>query len=295
MRETSVHVFWRITTQNRYSCTSSDGISGERLSRPSCSRNLAIGKRTAISISRLGWVISSSVFESFSLLFSCSCRSTNDGVESMRQRAHAECHDLVNQTSNEHSLSAGEVYFHILRCDPSDTRTINSWWAQIQSLDKVRELKSLFSRKNLNAPFHALAKMPTSGRSLLAGCIGGMLRLKCDEEIIHNLTQVYDAWSFLLNHNDDALRKVDAHTVECLESRIPARPLSDEKVLGPLWADTGPRWWRKWSFLTQPIHSWKRLQGDMRVEGCSCSVNFARWHHGNVSRWHSRMKSERCS
>ena len=152
----------------------------------------------------------------------------------MRQRAHAECHDLVNQTSNEHSLSAGEVYFHILRCDPSDTRTINSWWAQIQSLDKVRELKSLFSRKNLNAPFRALAKMPASGRSLLAGCIGNMLRLKCDEEIIHNLTQVYDAWSFLLNHNDDALRKVDAHTVKCLESRIPARSLSDEKFLRPL-------------------------------------------------------------
>ena len=76
--------------------------------------------------------------------------------------------------------------------------------------------------------------MPASGRSLLAGCIGGMLRLKCDEEIIHNLTQVYDAWSFFLDHNDDALRKVDAHTVECLESRIPARSLSDEKVLRPL-------------------------------------------------------------
>ena len=76
--------------------------------------------------------------------------------------------------------------------------------------------------------------MPASGRSLLAGCIGGMLRLKCDEEIIHNLTQVYDAWSFFLDYNDDALRKVDAHTVECLESRIPARSLSDEKVLRPL-------------------------------------------------------------
>ena len=76
--------------------------------------------------------------------------------------------------------------------------------------------------------------MPALGRGLLAGCIGGMLRLKCDEEIIHYLTHIYEAWSFLFGHNDDAMPKIDAHTVESVESRIPARSSSDENILKPL-------------------------------------------------------------
>jgi hypothetical protein len=133
---------------------------------------------------------------------------------------------LTHQTSNELSLSAGEIYFHILRCDPADTRTIDSWWAQVQSADEVRELKRLLARKNLNAPFRALAKMPASGRGLLAGCIGGLLRLKCDKEVIRYLRYIYDSWSHLLDHSVEVMQKIDVHTVECLESRNPANSVS---------------------------------------------------------------------
>jgi hypothetical protein len=141
---------------------------------------------------------------------------------------------LTHQTSNELSLSAGEIYFHILRCDPADTRTIDSWWAQVHSVDEARELKRLLARKNLNAPFRALAKMPASGRGLLAGCIGSLLRLKCDEEVIRYLTHIYDSWSHLLDHSVEAMQKIDVHTVECLESRNPANSVSDEEYLKPL-------------------------------------------------------------
>jgi len=113
------------------------------------------------------------------------------------------------QTSNEQSLSAGEIYFHILRCDDqSDAEMIDWWWAQIQSSDERKELKKLFARRNLNAAFRKLARFHGLGPEMRAGMVGSLLRLKCDEEIIRYLTHIHDSWSYILNYNAADFQKL---------------------------------------------------------------------------------------
>ena len=139
------------------------------------------------------------------------------------------------QTSNEQALSAGETYFHILRChERTDAEMIDWWWAQIQSTNEREELKKLFAKKTLNAAFRKLALMPALAPGMRAGMVGRLLRLKSDEEAIRYLTHIPDSWLYLLDHNLDHLRKVDHQTIKQLEGRNPANSRSDGELLKSL-------------------------------------------------------------
>jgi len=139
------------------------------------------------------------------------------------------------QTSNEQALSAGEIYFHILRChERTDAEMIDWWWAQIQSTNERKELKKLFAKKSLNAAFRKLALIPALAPGMRAGMVGRLLRLKSDEEAIRYLTHIHDSWLHLLNHNLDHLRKVDHQDIKQLEGRNPANSLSDGELLKSL-------------------------------------------------------------
>lgn len=112
-----------------------------------------------------------------------------------------------------------------------DEQVVNSWWAQIPSKDERKDLKRLLRRTRLNAPFRALAKIPALGRGLLAGSVGSMLKVKCDEEIVRYLNHIHDFWTMLVGNGESELRKVDSYTVACLQSRVPALSKSDECFL----------------------------------------------------------------
>ena len=139
---------------------------------------------------------------------------------------------LVMQTSNEQSLSAGEIYFHILRCDEqSDAEMIDWWWAQIQSSDERKELKKLFARRNLNTAFRKLARFHGLGPEMRAGMVGSVLRLKCDEEIIRYLTHIHDSWTHILDYNVTEFPKVDYQTINQLKGRNLTNSRSDQALV----------------------------------------------------------------
>jgi hypothetical protein len=143
------------------------------------------------------------------------------------------------QTSNEQALSAGEIYFHILRCDErTDAEMIDWWWAQIQSTNEREELQKLFAKTNLNAAFRKLALMPALAPGMRAGMVGRLLRLKSDEEAIRFLTHIHDSWLYVLDHNLDHLQKINHQTLKQVEGRNPANSLSDRELLKSL-AQTG--------------------------------------------------------
>src|SRR5690348_12838923 len=50
---------------------------------------------------------------------------------------------LAEQTSNEMNLSAGEIYFRILRCDPRDDSTVDAWLARLQSSNESDDVRQL--------------------------------------------------------------------------------------------------------------------------------------------------------
>lgn len=143
-------------------------------------------------------------------------------------------HNLTTQTSDESLLSAGEVYFHILRCDPEDTERIDGWLARLQTSNSVKEVQSLYARQKFNAAFARLAKIPAFGPSMLVGNIRVLMGLKCDEEIVHYLNYVYSTWSFFLGADETAMARVDRSTVEQLQSRSPANCREDRGLLEPL-------------------------------------------------------------
>ncbi|KAK5093653.1 hypothetical protein LTS08_008853 [Lithohypha guttulata] len=127
---------------------------------------------------------------------------------------------LRDQTFFEIPLTAGEVFFHILRCDRDDHQQLDMWWARIRSRDEARELRRLYAHPRLNASFEKIARrIPAMASSMLAGNVGTLLRLKCDEWVMKYLTCIYDAWHSALDGDIDALDKVDANTICSLQSR----------------------------------------------------------------------------
>ncbi|KAK5094390.1 hypothetical protein LTS08_008609 [Lithohypha guttulata] len=147
-------------------------------------------------------------------------------------RAH-----LIEQTANEMPLTAGEIYFHILRCDPDDVEEINRWLALIQTENGRKEVQLLLARKKLNESFRPLAGMPALGASMQVGNIRALMGIKCDEEILHSLSHIYRTWMFLLDDNQAALAMVDHRTVERLQSRCPANCRQDRDWLQPMFED----------------------------------------------------------
>lgn len=100
-------------------------------------------------------------------------------------------------------------------------------------MDERAELKRLFARTRLNAPFRTLSKLHACGRGMLAGSVGSILRLKCDEEIIRYLTHIHDSWAALVGFEESDLGRIDNHTMEGLEGRVPALSKSDADFLKP--------------------------------------------------------------
>lgn len=144
-------------------------------------------------------------------------------------RAH-----LTGQTSNEKPLSAGEIYFHILRCDPDDVEEINRWLALIQTDNGRYEVQHPLKQTKLNNAFRLLASIPALAPSMQTGNIRALKGVKCDEEVLRSLSHIHRTWTFLLNDDRSALAMVDHHTVECLQSRCPANCRQDRDLLEPM-------------------------------------------------------------
>ncbi|KAK7936219.1 hypothetical protein LTR80_011357 [Exophiala xenobiotica] len=141
---------------------------------------------------------------------------------------------LVQQNLNEQPPNVGDVFFHILNCNPTDTKTINFWWSQIHSKDEIRELQRLLKKPSLVGAFRQVAQIPAFGRELLPGNIGGLLRLKCDEEIVHYLLYICNAWRQLLNGVTAAERRVDPQAVTAVRLRNAMYCRTDRDFLEPL-------------------------------------------------------------
>ncbi|KAK5069383.1 hypothetical protein LTR51_008633 [Lithohypha guttulata] len=69
---------------------------------------------------------------------------------------------------------------------------------------------------------------------MLAGNIRALMGIKCDEEIVHYLSHIYQTFSFLLDGDVLAMAKVDRHTIEQLQSRNPANCRQDRTLLEPM-------------------------------------------------------------
>ncbi|KIW36055.1 uncharacterized protein PV06_11635 [Exophiala oligosperma] len=141
---------------------------------------------------------------------------------------------LVQQNLNEQPPNVGDVFFHILNCIPTDTKAINFWWSQIHSKDEIRELQRLLKKPSLVGAFRQVAQIPAFGRELLPGNIGGLLRLKCDEEIVHYLLYICNAWRQLLNGVTAAERRVDPQAVTTVRLRNAMYCRTDRDFLEPL-------------------------------------------------------------
>ena len=140
----------------------------------------------------------------------------------------------MRQNLNEQPPIVGDVFFHILKCDPTDTATINFWWSQVHSKDEIRELQRLLKRPSLAEAFRKVAQIPAFGRELLPGNVGSLLRLKCDEEIVHYLLHTCNAWAQLLENVPAAQQRVDPTTVATVRSRNIRYCRTDHDFLEPL-------------------------------------------------------------
>ncbi|KAK5214679.1 hypothetical protein LTR72_012173, partial [Exophiala xenobiotica] len=100
--------------------------------------------------------------------------------------------------------------------------------------DEIRELQRLLKKPSLVGAFRQVAQIPAFGRELLPGNIGGLLRLKCDEEIIHHLLYIYNAWRKLLNGVTAAERRVDPQAVTAVRLRNAMYCRTDRDFLEPL-------------------------------------------------------------
>jgi len=144
---------------------------------------------------------------------------------------------LAEQTANEVPLSAGEIYFHMLQCDPEDDEAIDYWQAQIQTSNSSKEVRQLFARNDLNAAFRQLSRSPAHGRFMLAGNIRALLGVKSDEEIRHYLSHIDSAWSYFFDGDTVAMSKLDPSSIEKLQLRSPSNCLKDRQALQPLIED----------------------------------------------------------
>lgn len=143
-------------------------------------------------------------------------------------------HELVRQNLNERPPNSGDVFFHILRCSSSDAPTIDSWWSQIRSPNEVKELKRLLRRLSLADAFRQAAKFMAFGRELITGNIGSLLRLQCDEIIVHSLLYMLSAWQRLLAGIPQAEERLDPLTLRTVRLRCPMYCHGDRKLLDPL-------------------------------------------------------------
>lgn len=130
-------------------------------------------------------------------------------------------------------LSAGQIYFHMLRCRPDDEEAINAWRSQIQTPHAADKVKQLFGRARLSAAFREVAKIPAFGAFMQAGNTDALLGMKCDEEVVHYLARIPATWSFLVG-GEAMLHKIDRSTIEALQLRCPANCTRDREVLEPL-------------------------------------------------------------
>lgn len=142
--------------------------------------------------------------------------------------------NLVRQNANEQSPHVGEVFFRILDCDPSDGRALGFWWSQIRSANGIGELRRLIRRPSLSQAFRAVARFPAFGRQMLPGNIGDMLRLRCDEEVIHGLCHIALTWSEIFHDVSAAEHRLDPRTVEVVQRHSVKHCRADRELLEPL-------------------------------------------------------------
>lgn len=130
--------------------------------------------------------------------------------------------------------SVGEVFFRILDCDPMDSSSRGFWWSQIHSPNEKVELRRLTQRPSLNQAFREVARFPAFGRQVLPGNVGEILRLKCDEEVIHGLRHISQSWSTIFTGVPTAEHRLDPETVQQVEQKSVKHCRADRDSLDPM-------------------------------------------------------------
>lgn len=158
----------------------------------------------------------------------------NGQTENLRDLSR-ECHlSLINQGTNERPPNQGEVFYHIIRNRLlRDTSSEDFWWTRLQSSDQRKEAQRLLLRGDFRLLVERLSGIPALFPDFRTGMIGTILRLKCDNEVIHGFKHILDFFTSLCGTDTDSRERLDHPTIKILEARCPALSKSDQKYLEP--------------------------------------------------------------
>lgn len=142
---------------------------------------------------------------------------------------------LARQSANERPLNQGEVFYHILRSRMLiDSASEDFWWTRLHSRNQRQQASRLLSRQNFRLALEALSDIRALFLDFRTGMIGVILRLKCDDEVLHGFRYVRDFWTSVIGSEKASLERIDYPSVKMLELRIPATSESDRDFLQPL-------------------------------------------------------------
>lgn len=142
---------------------------------------------------------------------------------------------LSQQGSNERRLNEGEVLCRIIKARvhlQSDQEDF--WWTRLPSGEQKCQAERLLSRRDFRTVLGRLSDIPALFLDFLTGMVGALLRLKCDEEILHGWRRIEQCWTSLLTEDTVALGKLKHEDVKALQLRCPALYQADRALLEPL-------------------------------------------------------------
>lgn len=142
---------------------------------------------------------------------------------------------LSQQGSNEKPLNEGEVFCHVIRAKIQlDLDQEDFWWTRLQSPEKRYQAERMLLRRDFRSVLGRLSRIRSLFLDFHLGMIGPILRLKCDEEILHGWRRIESCWWSLLGGSQVAFDKLEHKDVKMLELRCPAMYGADRRLLEPL-------------------------------------------------------------
>ena len=142
---------------------------------------------------------------------------------------------LSQQGSNEKPLNEGEVFCHIVQAKIQlDLDQEDFWWTRLQSPEKKYQAECMLGRREFRSALGRLSSIRSLFLDFRLGMTGTILRLKCDEEILHSWRRIESCWRSLLGESPAVLDRLEHKDVKMLELRCPAVYNADRRLLEPL-------------------------------------------------------------
>ncbi|KAI9883966.1 MAG: hypothetical protein M1823_004244 [Watsoniomyces obsoletus] len=136
---------------------------------------------------------------------------------------------LEEEYENSVSYPDGEVFRKIRWYQQQNEKLLEGkWWARLTDC-KQRGLRQVLRHPGLIKAFDKLLDFPGLWAHIPLGNFPRVLTVKCDEEIIHYLEHVYQAWTCFTCGRPSLQEAVDAATVEALQLRAPAASRRDRR------------------------------------------------------------------